>query len=36
LICNALDHFDNHKHPELETIIEQDRQTREFTASLTL
>jgi 1-deoxy-D-xylulose-5-phosphate reductoisomerase len=34
LICNALDHFDNHRHPELETIIEQDRQTREYTAKL--
>ena len=30
LICNALDHFGNHKNPELDTIIEQDRQTREF------
>ena len=35
LICNALDHFDNHKHPELETIIEQDKQTREYVANLT-
>ncbi len=34
LICNALDHFDNHKNPELETIIEQDRQTREYTVAL--
>ena len=34
LICNALDHFDNHKHPELETIIAQDRQTREYVANL--
>ena len=30
LICNALDHFDNHKHPELETIVEQDKQTRDY------
>jgi 1-deoxy-D-xylulose-5-phosphate reductoisomerase len=34
LICSALDHFDNHKHPELETIIEQDKQTREYVANL--
>ncbi len=34
LICNALDHFDNHKHPELETIIEQDKQTRDYVAKL--
>jgi 1-deoxy-D-xylulose-5-phosphate reductoisomerase len=34
LICNALDHFDNHKHPDLETIIVQDRQTREYVANL--
>src|SRR5574338_915215 len=30
LICNALDHFDNHKHPDLDTIIAQDEQTREY------
>jgi 1-deoxy-D-xylulose-5-phosphate reductoisomerase len=34
LICNALNHFDNHKHPELETIIEQDNQTRRYVTSL--
>jgi 1-deoxy-D-xylulose-5-phosphate reductoisomerase len=34
LICNALDHFDNHKNPDLETIIEQDSQTRKYVTSL--
>ncbi len=34
LICNALDHFDNHKNPELQTIIEQDKQTREYVKNL--
>jgi 1-deoxy-D-xylulose-5-phosphate reductoisomerase len=34
LICNALDHFDNHKHPDLETIIAQDKQTREYVRNL--
>lgn len=34
LICNALDHFDNHKDPELEAIIEQDKQTRKYVTNL--
>jgi 1-deoxy-D-xylulose-5-phosphate reductoisomerase len=34
LICNALDHFENHKSPELDVIIEQDRQTRQFVKNL--
>lgn len=34
LICNALDHFDNHKHPDLDTIIAQDEQTREYVKNL--
>jgi 1-deoxy-D-xylulose-5-phosphate reductoisomerase len=34
LICNALDHFDNHKNPDLDTIIEQDKQTREYVKNL--
>jgi 1-deoxy-D-xylulose-5-phosphate reductoisomerase len=34
LICSALDHFDNHIHPDLETIIEQDNETRRYVTSL--
>ncbi|HSD62950.1 MAG TPA: 1-deoxy-D-xylulose-5-phosphate reductoisomerase [Ignavibacteriaceae bacterium] len=34
LICNALEHFDNHKNPELETIIEQDKLTRNYVTNL--
>jgi 1-deoxy-D-xylulose-5-phosphate reductoisomerase len=34
LICNALDHFDNHKNPDLDTIIAQDKQTREYVKNL--
>ena len=34
LICNAFDHFDNHKNPELDTIIEQDRKTRQYVTGL--
>lgn len=34
LICSALDHFDNHIHPDLETIIEQDNKTRRYVTGL--
>lgn len=34
LICKALDHFVNHTNPELETIIEQDRLTRNYVTGL--
>ena len=34
LICKALDYFVNHANPELETIIEQDRLTRNYVSGL--
>jgi len=34
LIYSALGHFDNHKNPELEAIIDQDKETRRYVTSL--
>lgn len=35
IICTALENIENHRSPDLETIIECDKMTREFVADLT-
>jgi 1-deoxy-D-xylulose-5-phosphate reductoisomerase len=35
IICAALENIENHRSPDLETIIECDKMTREFVADLT-